>query len=374
MAGYKKETPQWLKEELIAIYTDSNLSLDQREAQMSKVYNETLNKNTSSRTLVRLTQKWKAKKQLQEQIGDKSPELDVHTLTGITVQRDSEGKVVQYWTKTKPEVNQMYEQILEAINNIKPFEYVVEKLEVNDDLMLEIPLLDMHFGVSWWEDYKFVQAEIIDYIKLRKRKKIVIPMGQDMFHNNDLKGNTSNGTPIEKVDMLRCLEDAKRFWIPIIIESSKNAEEIEIIYSRGNHDETSSFIFVWALKQIFSEYTNVIFDMGYEDVKGRLFGKCLVAWMHGDKGRKRGNKVVDARGQIMSLFRQEFFTARVVEIHSGHEHTEKEFGDQYGILLRRLPTKNKEDEWSVDEGYVGNHKRFQLFEWTTKKLKGTYYV
>jgi hypothetical protein len=65
--------------------------------------------------------------------------------------------------------------------------------------------------------------------------------------------------------------------------------------------------------------------------------------------------------------------AKVREIHIGHLHGE-DSKDDYGIMVRTLPTQNKEDEWHDENGYVGKNKRFMAFEYSKDNLEGTYYV
>ena len=45
-----------------------------------------------------------------------------------------------------------------------------------------------------------------------------------------------------------------------------------------------------------------------------------------------------------------------------------------GIVVRRLPTAVPTDEWSSNNGYIGAHKRFQVFEWAEDRLWATYYI
>jgi len=39
-----------------------------------------------------------------------------------------------------------------------------------------------------------------------------------------------------------------------------------------------------------------------------------------------------------------------------------------------LSTAAKVDQWHLENDYVGSHKRFMLFEYSTKKLKTIHYI
>ena len=40
----------------------------------------------------------------------------------------------------------------------------------------------------------------------------------------------------------------------------------------------------------------------------------------------------------------------------------------------RLSRNGETDQWSEDEGFVGAHKRFMIFEWMPGRLKAVYYI
>lgn len=48
--------------------------------------------------------------------------------------------------------------------------------------------------------------------------------------------------------------------------------------------------------------------------------------------------------------------------------------DAGGVLIRRMPTRNKIDDWHDDMGYTTAHKRFQIHEFTEDEQVASYYV
>ena len=94
--------------------------------------------------------------------------------------------------------------IIRAIGGkVEKFEYTSGSFDNSFD-MLEIPLFDMHWGIAFLDYYESTLKTILDLIRSHKWKKIVIPFGQDFFHNDSIvKGQTTKGTNIEKVDMIR---------------------------------------------------------------------------------------------------------------------------------------------------------------------------
>lgn len=256
------------------------------------------------------------------------------------------------------------ERLLEVIENTKPITINIEQFEPDNNRLLEISLFDAHFGISDYEYYKPTQEKIADKIKLRKWSEILFAIGQDMFHNNDLKGNTANGTPIEKVDMNKAWEDLSKFYEPLIALALKQSKYVKIMYSKGNHDEAISWGFVKYLK---ARFPQVDCDDEIIERKIHTFGDIFIGITHGDKAKKELHSV------FINEYPLEWAKAKVREIHKGHFHVE-DGKDVYGTMIRTLATRNKTDSWHKDNGFVGAHKRFMLFEYSTCELESIHYV
>lgn len=230
--------------------------------------------------------------------------------------------------------------------------------------MLEIPIFDAHFGISSYEYYKETQMKICEYISKRHWDIILFAIGSDNFHNDGFRGKTSNGTDIEKVDMIQAWKDAIRFYEPLIEHAAKNSNHVKIIYIKGNHDETMSWAFI---QYLMAKYPRLEFDDTFEERKAILYGKNFIGFTHGDKARKNLHHIFPVE------FSEMWAKAKNREIHIGHIHRE-EVIDNFGNVIRTLSTKNRTDQWSKDFGFVGSHKRFMLFEYSLENLESIHYV
>lgn len=259
-----------------------------------------------------------------------------------------------------------FEKLLETISKVKPFNTKIKPVKVKQKRLLEIPLFDQHFGISDFEYYKTTQERIYERINnIEDRwEEVLFIIGQDMFHNNNHKGQTANSTVIESVDMDKAWGDAEKFYIPLIKHAFKKSNNVYIKYSKGNHDESISWCFIKMLKQLFPE---AIIDDSFQERKIHTFGKVFIGITHGDKGRKNLHNIFPVE------FPEEWSKSTVREIHTGHFH--KEDGkDIFGMMIRTLSTRNKTDQWHRDMGYVGSHKRFMLFEYSEDELLHIHYV
>lgn len=284
-----------------------------------------------------------------------------------TVQVSKTGEIVQAWIKQKAgEID--YEEFLSAIReSVEPYEYTPQVLE-NSFRMLEIPLFDMHWGIAFLDYYKPVLDDILELIHRHNWDKIVIPFGQDFFHNDSIvHGVTTKGTFIEKVDMVRAVKEGQRFMYAIIDAAIRNAKEVKIVYTAGNHDKSISWMFMQVL---FERYSGSIVDDSLAYRKVITYGKNAIMLTHGNSKQATSKTLA----QIFPIsFPEEFANANVREIHAGHLHHEGE-ADIHGVMVRRLSTGGLVDDWTDGEDFVGAHRRFMIFEWSLDKLKAIHYI
>lgn len=264
----------------------------------------------------------------------------------------------------RPKVNGFdFDAFLERANaKIKPtYKHTVTN-DGND--LLEIPLYDLHFGVNTYEYYKPSLDEIIAKITSKKWDKIFFIIGQDLLHNNGFDGKTSSGTQIQTVNMNDAWEDAYKFYCELITVAQENSNSVDGSYSIANHDDSMAWAFVKCLE---IKFPDINFDTSKKVRKAFTWNDVFIGYTHGHKGANRLHE------NFLSDFGKQMALASIVEIHSGHLHTEKA-RDKFGVLVRTLSARGQTDEWHDDNGFVGAHKRFQLFEYSKNALKSIYYI
>ena len=284
-----------------------------------------------------------------------------------TVQVSANGEIVQAWIKQKATDVDPQEFIFAIRETVEPYKFTKRTFD-NPSNMLEIPLFDMHWGISYMDYYKPVLDEILELITSHTWNKIVIPFGQDFFHNDSIvNGQTTKGTVIEKVDMTRAVKESKQFMYAIIDTAIDYSEEVNVIYSAGNHDRSISWMFIQILLE---RYGPEIVDDSFDYRKVISYGKNSIMVTHGDS--KQATPATLA--QIFPIsFAKEFANSTVREVHAGHLHHEME-ADIHGVMVRRLSSGGKTDDWSDKEDFIGTHKRFMVFEWCLDKLKSIHYI
>lgn len=283
---------------------------------------------------------------------------------GATVQVNANGEVVQAWIKQTAEENQ-FERLLNCIReNTGPIEIEGFKAEIKEPEMLEIPLFDQHFPQN---EHREVLSALLKLIRSQPWEEINIVIGQDLLHNDDFRGRTSSGRPIEQVDMVKGWSMARNFYAAVISEALAYSNRLKITYSKGNHDESMSWAFVQMLKAMFPQ---AVVDDSLKQRKCIWWRECFIGVTH---GAYKKSSLQDLRGQFSIQFATEFASAKVREIHAGHLHREEE-RDLYGVMCRRLSHSGIEDDWTDDEGLVGATNRFMVFRWKPGRLGAIYYI
>lgn len=284
-----------------------------------------------------------------------------------TVQVSKTGEIVQAWIKQKA-CDFDPEDFLAAIReSVEPIVYAPQE-SIGVTRMLEIPLFDMHWGVAFMDYYRPVLNELLDLITSKKWARIVIPFGQDFFHNDSIiNGQTTKGTAIEKVDMTRAVKEGKQFIYTLIDTAIRHANEVKVMYSAGNHDRSTSWMFIQVLLE---RYGETVVDDSFEYRKVITHGKNSIMITHGDSKQATAKNLAHI---FPIAFAEEFANANVREVHAGHLHHEAE-ADIYGVMVRRLSSGGKIDDWSNKEDFIGAHRRFMVFEWDQNKLKSIHYI
>lgn len=322
--------------------------------------------NASENSFRSMLNRWQ-KKQWADDYTLKTGTYEGFTAHDATVQVSKTGEIVQAWIKQKAdEFNQ--EDFIAAIKeSVEPFKYTKKTIS-NSNRMLEIPLFDMHWGVAFMDHYKPVLSDLLYLLNSHTWDEIVIPFGQDFFHNDSIvNGQTTKGTSIEKVDMTRAVKEAKTFMYALIDTAIHQANRVKILYSAGNHDKSTAWMFIQVLLE---RYGSSVVDDSLENRKVITYGKNSIMVTHGDSKQATAKNLA----HIFPIsFPEEFANANIREVHAGHLHHEAE-ADIFGVMVRRLSSGGKVDGWSDKEDFVGTHRRFMIFEWDQNKLASIHYI
>lgn len=276
----------------------------------------------------------------------------------------------------KPRTNEFdidrLEKILSKIKPVKPIPFKGELTE--EKTYLNIPLFDLHFGNSTLEHYQGTIQSILNLLQ-HSYHEVLFIIGQDLLHNDNFKGQTANGTQIDKVNMEKAWDEADTFYITLIDQALKASAKVKVIYSKGNHDESMAWSFVKGLEKYYRLDDRITFDTRFKERKAHMLGANFIGTTHGDKNRN------NAASNFSVEFPEMWARATTREVYMGHLHkkrvTKKPIeivNDADGLIIRELGTGNAIDGYHDDHGYTLAHKEFEVFEYGESKKKHIHYV
>jgi DNA repair exonuclease SbcCD nuclease subunit len=171
-----------------------------------------------------------------------------------------------------------------------------------------------------------------------------------------MQGRTSAGTVVSTdIRYTRTMTIVRNVLIASIEKLRHYAPKVRAIVISGNHDEFSAWHVGSSLECFFHKYKDVVIDNEPKPFKFGEFGKVMIMWTHGDKGKKADYPL------LMATMKPEMFgRTKFHEVHMGHLHHERVI-ETHGIKTRVLSSLSPADRWHVENGYAGNLRQSEAF-------------
>jgi len=261
--------------------------------------------------------------------------------------------------------------IREALAELPPFKLPEYKYK-QGGMMLELPILDFHFGKLAWkdetgQDYDLKIAEklyrdtVLDILARVKAyglqiERIIYPIGQDYFHVDTIGNTTTAGTPLDTDTRWEKMYKKGIDLLIWTIEQLRSIAPVECMYVAGNHDKMLSYCATITLHAHYRSCDGVTVDISPSPRKYIEYGKCLIGYSHGKEEGKR----IDTLMQIEA--NEAWGRSEYREWHLGDLHHEdaREAG---GIIIRRISAITATDAWHAEKAFVGSVQKAQAFVW-----------
>jgi len=269
------------------------------------------------------------------------------------------------------------EIVKQALAELKPvkLERITHK---GGDLMLELPIVDLHLGLLSWgdetgEDYDLKIAErlykdtILDIIARveaygLKIEKVLFPIGQDFFNSDTVTNTTTKGT----------MQDSDIRWPKMYlkgvelmawsIEQLRRIAPVHVLHVKGNHDKMLGYFAVITMKSHFRSVDDVLVDISPKPRMYVQYGTCLIGYAHGEDEGKRIHNLMQIEAPVM------WGKTRWREMHMGHLHKEG-VTEEGGVIYRRISTIKANSAWEVEMGYIGAVHKASAFVWHKERGK-----
>jgi urease accessory protein UreE len=213
-------------------------------------------------------------------------------------------------------------------------------------------------GSEWTVDLaKKSMLEATDYFidKLQHDTgKIVFILGNDLLNIDNPQGTTTKGTPQNNDMDYRHLILESNELLTSVLEKFLHYFEVEVIVVPGNHDNNLAFITGEVIRHYFMKTPHISVDNSLAPIKYWQFGENAIGFTHGSEQIKKKYVLP----MLMLQQKPEFAVCKYKEFHTGHLHQTKktqltEVGEQYGMIMRTLPTLSPTCEWASTKGFQG---------------------
>jgi len=290
---------------------------------------------------------------------------------------------VSVWVERKKQdfiVNGM-QLFIEEIKKHAPNLILEKRSKKENPHLIEISIFDHHFGKLCWgketgtdwdleiarDSYIYAFMDLIKQAQTLKGdniEKILVPLGQDFFHIND----QSNKTPMagNQLDVDGRL--AKIFKVGLdsvrhCISEAVKIAPVDIVYSPGNHDQSTTYFLCEALNGYFYKTNDVSIDISPEIRKAYLYGNTFIGFAHWLKANVTALPTIFSTHPVYGELRAR---AKYREIQIGHLHKKDEISfmplfTDGGIVVRRLPSLTGTDFWHYQHGFVGSARMAECY-------------
>jgi hypothetical protein len=276
---------------------------------------------------------------------------------------------IKAWLKRRVEapLDQAVDAIIARLARSAPRYAPPKPLHPTGKYLLVPAIFDAHFNKrSADETYSIAQAAhdfmaAAEALAARTQamgfgvRRVMIPVGNDALHADNLHGSTTKGTLVEMAGSQGRAIDALCEAVGFLVERMAVIAPVDVIMVPGNHDRYSTHWLGRVLAAQFGKHPRVTVDATCPPRSYYQFGKTLLGLTHGDKtaDHKLGEMMAhEARQMWADTTHQEWLL--------GHWHGKRGLrryiNEEYGVTLRVFPALCPTDEYHALHGFIGNRR------------------
>lgn len=268
---------------------------------------------------------------------------------------------------------------------ITAFKFARTTVSPDSERLLEISIPDFHLSKLCWsketggedwdiklapEAYKSAAYGLLQMAKSAKPTRILLPIGNDFFNSDNLKGETTAGTAQATSEDSRWQKtfDTGQELLNEVIETLATEYPVDIVVVPGNHDFERSYYLGATIKAWFRNHPNVTVNNSPKQRKYVVFGQNLLGFTHGNEEKHEKLPMLMA-----NEMKEAWAATKFRHVHLGHFHHEivKEYS---GVKVSVVPSLVPADSWHTQKGLTGNIRGAQGFLYDSANgLIATYY-
>lgn len=238
--------------------------------------------------------------------------------------------------------------------------------------MLELSIPDLHVGKMAWgketgyEDYDIKLAKhcfeqaltaLIERTSSYRFDQVLLVLGNDLLHTDNRQGATEAGTAVDTDGRYHKAFYETRLMVTDAIERLRGVAPVMTKMVPGNHDYLSTWHLGDSLECTFAKCKDVTIDNAPTGRKYHQFGRVMLMFAHGNKGKLADYPLVMATEQPTM-----FGATQHREAHTGDKHTTR-VHEYHGVKVRISPALCASDSWHSENLFVGNARSAEAFVW-----------
>ncbi len=248
--------------------------------------------------------------------------------------------------------------------------------------MLEIDIFDLHLGKLAWsketgyENYDLKIARrlfeealetLIQRTASHSFSRVVLPVGNDFFHTDNLVSETSHGTRQDCEGRFHKTARIGREMMVHAIERLRQVAPVTAVITPGNHDQLSAWHLGDSLECWFHRDSDVTIENLPTLRKYVEFGQVMLMFTHGNRGKQPDYPLLMATEQPDMWGRTRFREAHLGHLHKTHVLSGPSVRENHGARVRIISSLCATDAWHSEMTFVGNLRQAEAFVWNAKE-------
>jgi len=245
------------------------------------------------------------------------------------------------------------------------------KCKPKSDLLYMLALYDAHFGKLCWAQetennydlkiaesvYENAAGDLLAHVDGLSIKRFLIPIGQDFLHIDNLRSETTRGTPQDVDGRYPKVFDVAFGALVGLVERIgvlAPGADVDLIYSASNHDLLAAWHLAHSVMQYFRHSKRVNVCIQFRKHKFYRWGTCLLGLTHGDNLPRKWDTLPNL---MATLAKKDWAETTHHEWLTGHVHHKSKvetlpFREVQGCIMRTLSSLSGTDAYHYENGYI----------------------
>lgn len=250
------------------------------------------------------------------------------------------------------------------------------------DCLLEVDIFDLHLGKLAWKketgyenyDLKIAKEEFESALETlivrtagHKFSRVVLPIGNDFFHTDNLTSETTGGTRQDMDGRFHKTAHIGRQLMVYALDRLKSIAPVVGVVVPGNHDQLSAWHLGDSLECWFHNDLNVTVDNLPTLRKYHEFGNCMLMFTHGNRGKTPDYPLLMATEKPEMWGRTKYREAHIGHLHKTKMRDSYKVDENHGARVRIISSLCAADAWHSEFQFVGNLRQAEAFVWNKEE-------